>query len=88
MGAEHRKTKRRHVSQPVLMLHDDGSIIGPCTILDVSAGGARLKLTDGLTAPAEFVLLISKFDSSMRRRCAAVWQHEAQVGIRFLQREA
>jgi len=40
MGAEHRKFTRRTVEQPVLITSDDGAIIGQCTMLDVSAGGA------------------------------------------------
>lgn len=53
-------------------------------MLDVSAGGARLKLKAEIDVPTEFILLLSKFDGSMRRRCAIAWQTEAQIGIRFL----
>ena len=39
MGAELRKSTRRQVSQAALMIRHDGSIIGQCKMLDVSAGG-------------------------------------------------
>jgi hypothetical protein len=84
MGAELRKATRRHVSQQALMLHEDGSIIGPCTMLDVSATGARLKLASGIVAPPEFTLLLSKVNAAMRRRCVVAWQNDRTVGIRFL----
>ena len=51
MGAEHRKLPRRKVEQLVLMTSDNGSIIGQCVMLDVSAGGARLKLEWRLRGP-------------------------------------
>lgn len=84
MGAEHRKARRRLVSQPVLLVHCDGSMIGPSTMVDVSASGARLKLTAEVVVPSEFTLLLSKFDGSMRRRCATAWRTDTHVGIRFL----
>lgn len=84
MSAELRKSPRRRVRQPALMVHDNGSMIGACTMLDVSAGGARLKLDVEIDVPTEFVLLLSRFDGSMRRRCAVAWKTEAQIGIRFL----
>jgi hypothetical protein len=66
------------------MVGNDGSIIGPCTMFDVSAGGARLKVGTGIAVPADFILHLSKFGGNMRRRCAVVWRMEAETGIRFL----
>ena len=66
------------------MLREDGSIIGPCTMLDVSATGARLKLAGEVVAPPEFTLLLSKVNAAMRRRCVVAWQDDKIVGIRFL----
>ena len=85
MGAELRKAARRRVSQQALMLREDGSIIGTCTMLDVSAGGARLKVAAETVAPSEFTLLLSKVNASMRRRCTVAWQDNKQnIGVRFL----
>jgi hypothetical protein len=83
MGKELRKTPRRFVSQPALMIREDGSIIGQCMLLDISAGGARLKLAGDVSAPAEFTLLLSKFNSAMRRQCKIAWERENQIGVRF-----
>jgi hypothetical protein len=84
MGAEKRKSPRRRVRQPALMVDDNGGMIGACTMLDVSAGGARLKLDVEIDVPTEFILLLSRFNGSMRRRCTIAWQTEAQIGILFL----
>jgi hypothetical protein len=60
-----------------------GSVIGPCMLLDISAGGAGLKLNGYFTAPSEFTLLLSKFNSAMRRQCTIAWERERQIGVRF-----
>jgi hypothetical protein len=53
-------------------------------MLDVSATGARLKMPAEVAAPSEFILLLSKVNASMRRRCAVAWHDKQTIGIRFL----
>jgi len=84
VGAELRRATRRKVQQPVLMVREDGSIIGECMMLDVSSSGARLRLNENMQAPSEFTLLLSRFNSAMRRRCTIAWRDEQSLGIRFL----
>jgi hypothetical protein len=84
MGKEQRKAQRRHISQPVLMVDKAGAVVASCTMLDVSAGGARLKLAKDVTVPSEFTLLLSKFDPDARRRCALAWRTDAHAGVKFL----
>lgn len=66
------------------MVDYDGSIIGPCTMFDVSAGGARLKVNGEIPIPPDFILHLSKFDVNTTRRCAVVWRMQTETGIRFL----
>jgi hypothetical protein len=84
MGAEHRKFPRRRVEQSVLIASDNGSIIGQGTMLDVSAGGARLKVDGGLTVPDQFTLFLSKIDGRLKRQCVIAWRKDEQVGVRFV----
>jgi hypothetical protein len=84
MGAQQRKFSRRKVEQSVLMMSDEGSIIGPCTMLDVSEGGARLKLGSNLAVPEHFTLLLSKIDGRLKRHCVVAWRKEKQLGVRFV----
>lgn len=88
MGAEHRKSMRRRVEQPVLMTGDDGAIIGQCTMLDVSAGGARLMLSGDLTVPNQFTLFLSKIDGRLKRHCVVAWRKEKEIGVRFVTADA
>jgi len=87
MGAEHRKSTRRNVEQAVLMRSVDGAIIGQCTMMDVSPGGARLKLNSNVAVPDIFMLLLSKLDGRLKRHCMVAWRKEKQVGVRFVTAE-
>jgi PilZ domain len=84
VSKENRKARRSRVSQPVLIVHANGSVIAPCMMVDVSASGARLKLSTEVALPSEFTLLLSKFNGNMCRRCAVVWRNQIHAGIRFL----
>lgn len=88
MGAEHRKLPRRKVEQLVLMTADNGAIIGQCTMLDVSAGGARLKVDGDITVPDQFTLFLSKIDGRLKRRCVIAWRKDKQIGVRFVATES
>jgi len=87
MGAEHRKLPRRRVEQSVLIRAIEGAIIGQCTMLDVSSGGARLKLGNNVEAPELFTLLLSKLDGGLKRHCVVAWRKDKQVGVRFVTAE-
>ena len=84
MGAEHRKFPRRKVEQSVLIRSVEGAIIGQCTMLDVSAGGARLKLEGDVMVPEQFLLFLSKIDARLKRHCVVAWRKEKQIGVRFV----
>jgi PilZ domain len=87
MGAEHRKSARRSVEQPVLIRSAEGTIIGQCTMLDVSPGGARLTLEGDVAVPELFTLLLSKLDGKLKRHCVVSWRKDSQVGVRFVTAE-
>ena len=57
----------------------------PCTMVDISDTGARLRL--GIHVPgldlSEFTLMLSKFGDS-QRKCTIVWQDGDYIGVRFL----
>jgi hypothetical protein len=56
-------------------------------MLDISSGGARLKLKGDAAIPELFILLLSKLDGSLKRHCVVAWRKEKQVGVRFLTAE-
>jgi hypothetical protein len=84
VGSEHRKAQRRQISHPALILRPDGSAVGTCTLLDVSASGARLKMESVPGVPAEVTLVLSRFYAPIQRKCLVVWRKDHQLGVRFV----
>jgi PilZ domain len=82
MSIEKRKTRRRNVRHPAVVLNRDGSISCLCTMKDVSATGAKLELLKQIEIPNEFTLLLSKY-GNVRRRCKIKWRLATTVGVRF-----
>ena len=87
MGAEQRRMPRRKVEQSVLIRSVDGAVVGQCTMLDISAGGARLKLAGDPSVPELFTLLFSKLDGGLKRHCIVAWRNGKQLGVRFVSTE-
>ena len=87
MGAQHRKFTRRRVEQPVLIKSVEGTIVGQCTMLDISLGGARLNVDAGAAIPELFTLLLSKLDGNLKRHCVVAWRKDRQLGVRFVTAE-
>lgn len=81
--ANKRKQSRvaiRHVGA----IYADGTLLGECTVLDVSVGGARLMLKQQTEVPLQFTLFMSR-GGSVQRRCQTVWQTEKEAGVRFIE---
>jgi hypothetical protein len=82
MSSDKRKNVRRPLRQPAMMLNVDGSMLGLCVILDVSATGARLEPPQSIEVPNEFILLLTR-NRNVRRRCKVVRRQGSAIGVRF-----
>ena len=82
MSAEKRKHPRKVVGQLGIIVKRDGSILGKCLMLDVSAGGAKLMPKTASAVPDKFVLVLSR-DGRVRRRCTVAWRSETTMGVHF-----
>ena len=51
-------------------------------VLDVSRGGARLRVADSLMLPDEFELLLSY--EGERRRVRLRWRRQKDIGVEFI----
>jgi PilZ domain len=80
---EARKSQRRLFRHPAMILNSDKSIFGQCTMLDVSANGAKIKLQVGDQVPDEFILLLSK-GGKVSRQCKVSWRRETEIGVQFV----
>ena len=82
MTAEKRKEARREVPLKALVIDATGSIICECAMVNVSKGGAKLRLKDVTKVPDHFALLLSK-NGKVYRMCDVVRREEQAVGVRF-----
>ena len=65
------------------MIYDaGGNPVMTCTVRDISATGAGLKLDADLPLPDPFFLSLTR-DGNVRRRCKPVWQLAVVAGVRF-----
>ncbi len=53
-----------------------------CIVLDVSRGGARIRITDSLVMPNEFDLLLSY--EGQRQRVRLRWRRHKDIGVEFI----
>ena len=80
---EMRSNKRHRVLQGARILRADGSVIGACRMIDISATGAKLEVKESETLPDYFILLLSH-DGRLRRQCSIVWRSDTTVGVEFI----
>jgi hypothetical protein len=80
--AERRKFARVRFNRAAYAYHD---LTGGrrCTIVDLSAGGARLCADDDLLP--EFTLTVITDEGEHRRPCRIVWRLEHEYGVQFTQ---
>lgn len=73
----------------VLMMGIDGTWQRPCTMLDISDNGARLRVKDSIEGLnlKEFFLLLSSTGLAFRR-CELVRVNGDEIGVKFVEDKA
>ena len=68
---ERRGSPRRRVLKGSIILFNDRHSTLPCTVRDLSATGARVRVESSVTAPDAFILLIELdgFEDTSREQC-------------------
>jgi hypothetical protein len=79
---ERRQSLRLGVTIPALIYTGDGVPLCPCTVLDVSQGGGRIRLEANALLPDHFVLLFT-YAGTVRRACRVVWRQDGYIGVAF-----
>ncbi len=82
-SAEKRRSPRQDVCWKGLIHDDQGSIIAPCMMTDISAGGAKLVMEAGINVPDWFVLTMAR-NAGVQRNCEVVWRAATSIGVRFV----
>jgi hypothetical protein len=82
-GIELRNAARKKVLLTGKVVWDQGAHIIDCIILDVSATGARIKLSQGKTMPPEAVFLLD-MTNRMAHEAILASQRDGSFGMKFL----
>jgi hypothetical protein len=79
----HRQHARRTVSIAArLFWRDEGRLILPCMIVDISQGGARIRAHFPSALPP--LVYLAEDESEAIYECAPVWQQDGTAGLRFV----
>jgi hypothetical protein len=82
LSTERRQSLRLGITIPALIYIGAGIPLCPCTVLDVSQGGGRIRLEADAMVPDRFVLLFT-MAGTVRRACSVVWRHDSYIGVAF-----
>lgn len=80
-GRKHRLSRRR-TNQPAWITMDGGFAARQCTVLDISQGGARLRVEDPHFVKQQFHLKFER--TSPGKPCTVVWRKGDVIGIKFV----
>lgn len=78
--------RRRHPRVKTLksgqVIYKNSTCVNDCVVLNMSPGGAALKLTDAVDLPETFLL---KLEHGPVYRCHVCWRHRDKIGVMFIQ---
>lgn len=80
-GDERRNDSRAKTLRSGLIIYDQGRCTMACTILEISAGGARLRPQDSVWVPDSFDL---RLPNASRRPCELVRKDRTDIAVRFI----
>jgi len=78
-----RRSSRRALKIPVLVVQENGERITQTQTIDVSEGGAKLKLDRSIDLPEQFLISLSE-RGEVQRLCRLVWRTAGEIGVRFI----
>jgi PilZ domain len=79
---EARVAPRRRMLKAGVIAYNDRHVTISCTVRDISATGARLRVEGSVTAPDTFELVIQL--DGLEASCQVVWRSGSDIGVRFL----
>jgi hypothetical protein len=79
--SERRRNARVQWNLPGMIELNDGPL--PCTVSDLSYGGARIICVKTAALPDEFVLRLELSWTLVPRTCRVVWRSKRELGVEF-----
>lgn len=83
---ERRQWVRFSTTLPALIMVRADAPLHPCTVLDVSLMGCRVRLETRATVPDYFTLWLTT-TGTVRRMCKVIWRQEDLLGVAFIRIE-
>jgi hypothetical protein len=80
--SERRKNTRVRWNLPGAIDLDNGDPF-PCTVSDLSYGGAKIICLKAVALPDEFVLRFAPSWTLLPRTCRVVWRSQSALGVEF-----
>jgi hypothetical protein len=81
MTEEHRSAPRQRVLKGGRIVINDGFSTFQCTVRNLSATGARLKVAGIIGIPDAFELAM---DDGRKFACTVAWKTEFEIGVHFV----
>lgn len=82
IASERRRSQRFGSTIPALIFVRESVPLCPCTVIDISQGGGRIRLDAPVSVPDRFHLLFTR-TASVRRECRVIWRHDDCLGVTF-----
>jgi hypothetical protein len=82
---ERRRSVRFGTTIPALIQRRDGLPLLPCTVLDLSEGGGRIRLYEPVPLGDHFTLLFTS-NGRVKRDCRVIWRQSIYLGVAFSSR--
>jgi hypothetical protein len=73
---------RRRANSPAWISYDGGFGVQPCTVLNVSRGGAWLRVDGAGRLPKTFSIMFER-GSRVGKKCQIVWRVANDIGVKF-----
>jgi hypothetical protein len=77
-----RIASRRRMLKAGVIAYNDRHVTISCTVRDISATGARLRVEGSVSAPDTFELMIPL--DGLEASCQVMWRANSDIGVRFL----
>ena len=85
-GVKHKKREtRKSVQHSAWIVLDGGFAARPCTVIDLSDSGAKIRVDDPSSINSKLKLAFSR-DGRKGQRCEVVWRRGNTLGLKFCRR--
>ncbi len=81
--AESRESRTKALRAAEILIEGEKPL--PCMVLNLSAGGASIRMPRHMTEPPKLFRL--RFQSGTEQQCRVCWKSQDKIGVKFLQEE-